>query len=200
MADTNDPTQNVTIWDNAKGTNVTITTDGSHERLDVSVFDVTNPRKGNFINQALENGGSDEINVDGSGTPVSFTATPAANKNLIVYRLILVMEDASMSWVKFGGLSSLTNGVLIKVTEDGVERNIVTDPIKSNRDYVWNAYDVEIDNATTAVLRMRWTFQKAGTVLTLKDAFSDNLKIVIQDNLTGISYFKATAQGYEVDE
>ena len=36
MADINDPTQNVTIWNDAKGKNVTVTTDGSKERLDVS--------------------------------------------------------------------------------------------------------------------------------------------------------------------
>ena len=200
MADLNDLTQNVNIWNDAKTKSVTVTTDGSFERLDVSTSDVTDPRKGSFINQPLENGGSSEINVDGSVTPVSFIAEPNTNKNLIVYRLLLVMEDASMSWTKFGGLTALTNGVDIKVTEDGTERDIVTDPIKTNRDFVWNAYDVEIDNATTSVLRMRWTFQRAGTVLTLKDAQSDNIKIVVNDDLTGISYFKATAQGYEVAE
>ena len=35
MADLNDQTQNVNIWDDAKTKSVTVTTDGSHERLDV---------------------------------------------------------------------------------------------------------------------------------------------------------------------
>jgi hypothetical protein len=200
MADQNDLTTNVALYEEGKSQSVTSTTDDAKERLDVSVVDLTDPRKGSFINQALENGGSDEINVDGDPTPVSFTANPNTGKNLIVYRLIIVMEDASMSWTKFAGRSALTNGLLIKVTEDGIERTIITDPIKTNRDFVWNAYDVSIDNATTAVLSMRWTFNKAGTVLTLKDAESDNLKIIVQDDLTGVSYFKATAQGYEIDE
>ena len=35
MADINDPTRNVTLWDNVKGKNVSVITDGSHERLAV---------------------------------------------------------------------------------------------------------------------------------------------------------------------
>jgi len=200
MSDLNDLTQNVNIWNDEKSKSVTVTTDGAKERLDVSNVDVSDPKSGNFTNIPLTNGGSDEINVDGDPTPVSFTAEPPANKNIIVYRLILVMEDASMSWVKFAGISALANGVLIKVTEDGVERTITTDPIKTNRDFVWNCYDVQIDNATTSVLRMRWTFSKAGTVLVLKDSYGDNFKVTVQDDLTNVSYFKATIQGYEVDE
>jgi len=179
---------------------VTVTTDGPKERLDVSNVDVSDPKSGNFTNVPLIYGGSDEMNVDGGLTPVNFTAAPPANKNIIVYRLMLVMEDASMSWKKFAGIAALANGLVIKVTEDGVERTITTDPIKTNRDFVWNCYDVAIDNATTSVLRMRWTFSKAGTVLVLKDFHNDNFKIVVQDDLTGIDYLKATIQGYEVDE
>lgn len=201
MADIDDYTQNVSIHDEVDDVAVTTTADAPDKRrLDVSVVDITDPKKGNFTNIPLTYSGSDELNVDGSSTPVNFTAEPPAGKNMIVYRLLLVMEDASMSWVKFAGRSALANGVIIYVTEDGVERNIVTDPIKTNRDYVWNCYDVEIDNATTAILRMRWTFSRAGTVLVLKDAESDNFRIAVNDDLTSVSYFKATIQGYEVDE
>jgi hypothetical protein len=200
MADQNDLTTNVNIANDDNSKLVTVTTDGLKERLDVSNVDVSDPKSGNFTNIPLTNGGSNEMNVDGGTTPVAFTAAPPTNKNIIVYRLLLVMEDASMSWKKFGGIAALTNGVDIKVTEDGVERTISTDPIKTNRDYVWNCYDVEIDSATTDVLRMRWTFSRAGTVLVLKDAFSDNFKIVINDDVTGVDYYKATIQGYEVDE
>ena len=190
---------NVVLYDDL-GNKVGVIWDGSLWRLAVNTVDITDPKKGNFINSPLENAGSDEMNVDGSTTPVNFTSAPLTGKNLIVYRLILTMEDSSMSWVKFAGRSALTNGVVIYVTEDGVERNIVTDPIKTNRDFVWNAYDVEIDNATSAILRMRWTFSKAGTVLVLKDAYADNFRIKIQDDLDTVNYFKATIQGYEVDE
>ena len=200
MSDQNDLTTNVNIANDDNSKLVTVTTDGLKERLDVSNVDVSDPKSGTFTNIPLTNGGSNEMNVDGGTTPVAFTAAPPTNKNIIVYRLLLVMEDASMSWKKFGGIAALTNGVDIKVTEDGVERTISTDPIKTNRDYVWNCYDVEIDSATTDVLRMRWTFSRAGTVLVLKDAFSDNFKIVINDDVTGVDYYKATIQGYEVDE
>lgn len=200
MADIQDYSSNVSIHNESTDVAVTTTTDALKERLDVSNVDITDPKKGNFTNIPLNNGGSDELNVNGSVTPVDFTAEPPSGKNMIVYRLLLVMEDNSMSWTKFAGRSALANGVVIYVTEDGVERNIVTDPIKTNRDYVWNCYDVEIDPATTAILRMRWTFSRAGTVLVLKDADSDNFRIAINDDLSGISYFKATIQGYEVDE
>jgi len=200
MADIKDYSSNVSIHNESTDEAVTTTPDGAKERLDVSNVDVSDPKSGNFTNIPLTNGGSDEINVDGDPTPVDFTAVPPSGKNMIVYRLLLVMEDNSMSWTKFAGRSALANGVVIYVTEDGVERNIVTDPIKTNRDFVWNCYDVEIDNATTAILRMRWTFSRAGTVLVLKDSYSDNFRIEIQDDLSGVSYFKATIQGYEVDE
>ena len=200
MPDLTNKFTQISIRDVATGDPVTTTQSDLKRRLDVSNVDITDPKKGNFINQALENSGSDEMNVDGSVTPVHFTASPSTGKNLVIYRLILAMEDSSMSWTKFAGRSALPNGVLIKVTEDGSERSIVTDPIKTNRDFVWNAYDVNIQSSTTSVLSMRWTFAKAGTVLVLKDAYLDNFKITVQDDLSGVSYIKATVQGYEVDE
>lgn len=179
---------------------ISVTNDGEKRRLDVSTFDNTDPKKGNFTNLALTNSGSSDLNIDGSGSPVSFIAEPSDNKNFILFRLILVMEGANMSWKKYGGISALTNGVLIKVTEDGVERELTIDPIKRNRDFIWYAYDISLDSAVTNVLRMRWTFARSGTVFTLKDNTSDNFKIIIQDDLTGIDYFKAIVQGYEIDE
>jgi len=200
MSDLNDQTGNVSIHDEYDDVAVTTTVDAAKRRLDVSNVDITDPKKGNFTNIPLTYSGSDAMNVDGSSTQVNFTAVPPTGKNMIVYRLILVMEDSSMSWKKFGGIGALANGVVIYVTEDGVERNIVTDPIKTNRDYVWNCYDVEIDSATTDVLRMRWTFSRAGTVLVLKDAEGDNFRLAVNDDLTNVDYYKATIQGYEVDE
>ncbi len=155
---------------------------------------------GKFFNIHLKNAGSFDMNVNGSVTPVDFLFEPPPNKHVFIARLIIMIEDNNINFNKFGGISALTNGFFIKVTEDGGERDLHDSIIKKNSDFHMLAYDVSIDSAVTDLLSVRWTFAKAGTFLHLHNDTLDNFKVTIADNLTGLIKFHMTVQGFEVDE
>lgn len=78
MADLNDLTQNVNIWDDAKSKAVTITTDGSKERLDVDAsVSVASSRVSSPVHEA--------DGWDTDQTKISYTVP--TNKILYVQRL-----------------------------------------------------------------------------------------------------------------
>lgn len=157
--------------------------------------------KGKYISVKIKNAGSPDMNIDGSSTPVAFTAGPGSGKKWYVTRMLLTIEDENISHTKFGGIAGgLTNGVDIKITENGTERDLATSIIKTNTAFYQLCYDINIESAVTDILAMRWTFLKGGTSLQFKNTTSDNLKIIINDNLTSLISFQAIIQGYEVDE
>jgi len=205
MADLNDLTANVNIWDDAKSKAVSVITEGSNERLavDAYVSDSDNDfgvYRGKYVNQHLENAGSRDMNVNGSVTPVSFTAGPGSGKRWYIARLLVTLEDSSINHTKFGGQAALTNGIDFKVTESGTERDVIPHRIKKNGQWRHFSYDSAIESASTDIMTIRWTFANGLTAFKLNNADSDNLKIIVNDDLTSISTFVAVIQGFEVDE
>lgn len=70
----------------------------------------------NYFNSYLENGGSNNMAVDGSVTTVTFAAFPPAGKDLEVGRFLIYMESGSdFDGAKFMHLDALDNGVQIKI-------------------------------------------------------------------------------------
>lgn len=166
-----------------------------------SIINGNEPYKGKYISEKVKNSGSSDMDVDGSVTPVEFMAGPGTGKKWYIARMILTIEDESINHIKFGGLAiPLTNGVDIKITEDGVERTLAEGLIKTNHEFYQLAYDVTIKSATTDILAMRWTFTKGGTFLRFKNSTSDKFSIIINDDLSALQAFQVIIQGYEVDE
>lgn len=202
----NDHAKNVEIVNQENDKSVDIIIDGnSIERLAVDAGAISSVEglffPGFYQNKQLVDGASSpDMNVDGSSTPVSFTAVPSTSKIFYVSRLIIYMEDASMNHSKFAGISGgITNGIDIKATEDGVERTL-QGSITRNGGFYNIAHDIDIASASTDVFTMRWSFHRSGTWIRLKDSTSDNIKIVVNDDLTSVDVFKAVVQGFEVDE
>ena len=129
MADTNDLTQNVTLFDNAKAKNVTVITDGANERLAVDA-DISG---GNFQLQPME----PVVVVDTTGvttnastwdTIVNFTGEGrldfvALSSTLSSYRVRVTIDaveifDLAMSDLNALGLSNATNVPLWAETAD----------------------------------------------------------------------------------
>jgi hypothetical protein len=156
---------------------------------------------GPFFNEFLENGGSSDLNVDGSSTPVDFTLSPPSGKIYHIHKVLIGIEDTSINHDKFGGITGgLTNGILFKVKENGTERDLIPVALKKNAGFYVVAFDVTISSSTTDILVARWDFSDSGTTLKLQDSTSDYLKLTVQDDLTTITQFKVLVQGYEVTE
>jgi len=138
--------------------------------------------------------------VNGSlASPVSFIVKPPTGTVWQITRYLLSLIDGTvMDDGKFGGISSLTNGVVLKaITEAG--RVVIFGNWKNNGDIKLDMYDVEYSDKAPAGeygLRGRWTFTKAEVVAEVNgDDPLQQMEILIQDDLTANTSFRMKAQG-----
>jgi len=199
MSDLNDQSKNVSIHNELTDVAVTTTTDGSKERLDVSSKSTNNTLLGGLVGNYLLNGGSKDMNVDGSSTPVSFQNGPASGKLWYVFSLSIIIEDKSMSFAKFGGLPALANGcVFYAKSGGGAETEIAT--VNRNADFYLFANDLLIESSVDDILVAKYLpVVNAGTSILLTGSLTEYFKVTINDDLTGLTNYYVTIGGYEVD-
>ncbi len=146
---------------------------------------------------------SAEMNVDGDPTPINFDwVVPAGTKYkfFVLTRLNFSLIDGAIRWGQFGGLgSALTNGLLIQaIHQDGtVLQHFGTDrnPIKANEHFA-NLSGVDNIVAPAAgddALPVRFTVARSGNKMTLYPDW--RIRIVVQDDIDGLSFFRVMVQG-----
>lgn len=148
-----------------------------------------------------------DLNVDGSTTSQTFAIKGGgigSNLSIDVTRLMIHMETAgAVDLNKFGDLTALTNGVVIRRV-DGTTRNIFN--IKSNGEMRNLCFDWTVDVASNPSqgqngVGFRYTFagqDKHGVAVRLDPG--DELQVIIQDDLTGLEKFRIIAEGHEVSD
>lgn len=195
--------KNVVLYDDLGNKVNVILTDGVY-RLAVQTSEdsviTTNPFPGISFSSFLTNGGSSDMAVDGSVTPVEFVTQPPTGKRWYVHTLDIIIEDNSMNFSKFGGLPALTNGVDFFAKQNGAAEALLGN-IKRNGDFYIFANDAFIESSTTDLLvaHIR-TRINTGTTFKLDDSNSEFMKAVVNDDLLGIDVFQVLIRGYEVDE
>ena len=146
-----------------------------------------------FINTYLLNGGSSELAVNGSSTPVEFTHT-AVGYQVIGRMLLYLSASTAMQDTEFGDLTALSNGV------DIVANGVVIANWKDNIDILTMMFDYmnagKEFGKDGRVLAGRWTLYKAhdssdGIGLAHGEVF----KAVVNDNLAGLDLFRIRVQG-----
>ena len=176
------------------------------QALSVAVNDITvdQPLDFAFTTSASGYRGSADMNVDGSTTPVIFKIEPPDGVKWDIVRFILVLRDATaMDDGKFGGLTALTNGIVIRKI-NGTWKNIFN--AKTNGDFGLRNFDATYIDDTLGPsgeygFRTRRTFggqNKNGVVIRL-DGEDDSFQLIVQDDLTGLTFMEAVAQGHVVD-
>lgn len=137
---------------------------------------------------------SNEMNVDGSITPVIFKVTPVWTTNQFdVNRLVFHIEDNSVmdSW-KFWWLLALTNWIVIR-KKDWVYKNIFN--AKTNGDMAHHCQESRYEDKAPS-----WVYEFSASkifnwqpyhwnVIRLDSAKWDEIEVIIRDNLTGLSWF-----------
>ena len=140
--------------------------------------------------------GSINANVDGSVTPVTFKVTPGAGEIIKIRRMIIYILDASIDSGGYGGLSALTNGIHVHVVRySGLGSEFIDWDITGQLDIVrntdWKAlcHDEIYSNYGTGLesLSYRYTFTNDGDYITLTGDNQDEFRIIINDDLTGLS-------------
>ncbi len=148
----------------------------------------------------VTNGGSSNLNVNGSVTPVEFTITPPVGKTWYIHNISLVLEDNAINFTKFGGILALTNGVDFKVKQNGLLEELLTN-IKNNGEFYTFANQVLLESSAIDILVIQVNIKtNTGTTFKLINSTSDNFKVVINDDLTAINKFQIVVRGYEVAE
>lgn len=150
---------------------------------------------------------SEDMNVDGSTTPVEFSIASeiGLTKWITGFRLLLEGANLEMNTNDFrrfgsatGANSSLTNGVEIFSVQSGETINITVEPVGVMGDFF--SYSDDYLNLINAVssqsdyLQFRFNFDKP---IVLPDGSADELTIQINDDLTAIDKFVAIARGYK---
>lgn len=162
---------------------------------------VTNIHKPNAFLMAYlrEPGGSEEMTVDGSSTPVNFRYVVPEGKTLDLSRLLIHLTGSVMKVDKFAGQAALTNGVALGFYDRS--DNLLLDPldgrtIKQNYDWAEvSGVDADIKSGSSIdAFVSRWTVAKAGAVLQLGPL--DYVQFKIQDAITPTNQeFRVILQG-----
>ncbi len=153
----------------------------------------------------LKNGNNEiDMNQDGTHGPMygSFRLTVPCNKEYWVWRVNLVIRDhRAITLNGFGGQPDpLDLGLLISYKDS--DDQLLTDytggvPIRTNGDFVFLA---GVDAQTFSppgsmdLLPIRWTIARAGTPLHM--TCGQYLEFLVQDNLTGLRFFRTMVQGF----
>jgi hypothetical protein len=148
--------------------------------------------------------------VNGSTTPViaglrnnaGQTPPPGINLSMDVTRILFnIVATSACNLTTFGNLAKLTNGVVMR-RRDGAYYNIFN--VKSNGELREIMYDIDIVETGTPASGQdgvfgRLTFggqNKIGVVQRI--AINEDVEIIIQDNLSGLTLFQVTAEGHIV--
>ena len=140
-----------------------------------------------------DTGGSEDMNVDGSTTPVDFYSEAVVLSFL--ERSFMGLKDGLTDFTSsnFGAINGgLTNGVDIIIKSDGVELPIAN--WKTNYDISLTMYDFYSPFKDGAYVG-RWTFSKDnGNPYAMRPG--DRFIVRINDNLTGLDFFKFRVKGH----
>lgn len=150
--------------------------------------------------------GSTSMNVAGTmASPVSFQIGGFGAGTEIEIDITRIMGNMTNSAVMtdetFGGLSILTNGIVLRVV-DGETQNIWN--LKSNGAIALLCYDATYPEkfpSADYAFRFRNTFagqSKHGVTVRLRAG--DTLEVLVQDDLTGLTDFQMMAQGHIVED
>lgn len=182
--------------------------------IDVNAITLDQP-----VNRVYTNAGSvvqassKELLVNGSVIPQVFSILPLPSQAGDMVRIIMEIRGGSnktMDFTKFGSAPALTNGCVIRIkNQDGTFTNLFN--FKSNGDFIEQGFDngfLEPSTGNTItgfVARVTWGGQsKHGVVIRLEGSKSEELQIVIQDDLTTgadvNTLFHVTAQGHELQQ
>lgn len=141
------------------------------------------------------------INMAVSGSPASpiiYEIKPPVDEVWHITRILILITDQSvMDDSKFGGITALTNGVVLRQNNNGTISTITK--WKANSDMTEDMFDVVYSDKAPAGfygLRGRFTFTKAGSIVRLDGNLNQSLQITIQDDMTDLNIFRIKAQGH----
>lgn len=156
---------------------------------------VVTPDPTAIVRSRLQNGGSGDLLVDGSGTPILFTLAAHATKTTKIssIRFVLTADKIEYNGDRFGEEPALTNGVKLAVFLTGVETQLalitVNEELLELQGRIWDNSAGKKDVLVTDLI--------LGGAIELAPASTDEVRVYVQDDLTAgsFSWFTAVVLG-----
>lgn len=155
-----------------------------------------------IYDEFLKNGGSEDMNVDGSTTAVEFEIAADAEQDLIITRLIWAAQDSQVKMSNFMSANSpLTAGILVEFKSDDKPAQLPL--IKTtHRLLAFSSGDSDvITEASTASVTSYRNFQPA-LIIRKQGSHTgadDFIRCTIQDDLTFVNDLTLQARGFLVE-
>jgi hypothetical protein len=155
------------------------------------------PQKQLFFKR-FENGGSADMNVNGSVTPVVFSASPPAGE---VWRIaswsLYVQDGGTFDAEKWGNGITMTNGLLPILNIGGTDYDMLEFTIKTSGDLssVCDGLNHLAFGTGDEIVTAEWDFISKGQYVRLTE--NDSIKLVVQDDLTGLVKQYSLIKGYK---
>lgn len=152
--------------------------------------------------------GVTNMNVNGSSTAQAFTVNSVADYDIRIQKILIYIEDSSVTHSGFGALAALSNGVDISVFEDGTETFLVQSAKKfadliqqtlAERPFGADASSFELASVTgtadAQVLPMDIGSLVPGGIR-IGRGTKDKFQVEVNDDLTGLDFFTVRVLGY----
>ncbi len=165
---------------------------------------------GQFLDSVGDGSGVVQATADLSGGEIFFIQPPAgkiffiqppAGKIFHIARMLVHIEDSGpTSADDYGGISALTNGIVVRCQNDtGTILNLTGGlPIQTNGAWGRVCFDLKLDGfgAGNDFVNARWTFEKSGVFLELVGDNNDRLEVVFSDSFVGLASHTFMVQGH----
>ena len=168
----------------------------------VDVITIDSPLDAAFTTSALVSVGNPNLNVNGSATTQVAHVKPMAGSKWDITRIHMrIIDSTIMDAGTFGGRSALANGLVMR-SSNGTNKNVGN--AKTNGDLSLLSTSYAFDDKPPSGKFGFSTFHvfggqgNVGVVIRLIGDDSDELQMLIQDDLTGLDSFKIMAIGHVV--
>lgn len=147
--------------------------------------------------------GNPKLNVIGSTVAIrTFRIAPSALQEVDITRIIFAFEDnLSMDFSRFGSLAPLPIGCVLRYKNgDGTFTNLFN--WRTNGELIERSFDHSFESKVGGgdfgfVARSTWAGQdKRGVTIRLDGALSEELELLVIDDISALNKFKAIAQGH----
>ena len=143
------------------------------------------------------------MNVNGSVTPQEFDvrigATATISLDITGVRFVIT-DGAAMDDGKFGGIAALTRGIVLRLEHSGGTHNLFTARTNGKLGLVMDNQEYT-DKAPAGENAMQCTWQIRNDLgVTLRLDPGDKIVLVVQDDLTALTTFKAWVYGHHVTD
>jgi len=136
------------------------------------------------------NGTSEELNVNGSVTPVVFTVAPPSGQVWYLKNLVAYIDDNGTGTPdQFGNIATLTNGCLLQIERNSTTYNIVNLATNTGISSSFHEKTSDITDFISGNNTFFGAFPLSPSI-TLNGTLSDKIKMTIRDDLTGLNYFR----------